>query len=370
LAGPTTDIGAALFLLLQGLEIKRGSVCSNAVEYVAVIAVAINLYFLARCVSKEPLLRGTLISVIGCLTIFISCANLFFELGKIRFFMAHGWSAMDGLRAYLPAIGAVARNDSLTLLLTLFIFVCASSLLAPRSMEWRVGVLFVEVCALSALLLGFESGIYLGIALFAFLTVLFAVLCLRQVGTTVVIQQLGVCVLALVVVLAFGQMKAVWRTGVPFGNAMHTRSATGRVVVWHRAVVFIAEHPVMGVGGYCAPRTMLATKGDFPHRPFTAHSYDGFLEVLEQNGFAGLAFYALWLLGAIWQGISTVRNQKAPTPDRTMIAILTSGVISLLCTDMFYGAIPHAWGPMWAFGCMVGLIASPVERVVPGHEGL
>ena len=109
------------------------------------------------------------------------------------------------------------------------------------------------------------------------------------------------------------------------------------------------------MGGHNAPLTALAYDRPDWQRPYTARSYNWVLQLLENNGVVGLAFFVAILVGGLMAAYRTARRPEVPVFRRQMGVLVVAGVAAVLVRDLTYTSVVLHSGAMSLVWLMLGV---------------
>jgi len=151
-----------------------------------------------------------------------------------------------------------------------------------------------------------------------------------------------------------------------FGMFTIDASAAQRVVTWHRAIVLILEHPVLGIG-FNATRIAQVAHG-WPMIGGGDTAFDGgLLFIMVMTGAVGLFFYLrmLWRVYALSRRIW--RDAARPAADRAQATATAAATVAVVVDSLFTNSLllPFVMQVLWMrWAHLTHLRLEPATRVL------
>jgi putative inorganic carbon (HCO3(-)) transporter len=229
-------------------------------------------------------------------------------------------------RVFGPDQSYIYDNNHLAIALVMVIPLMHFLQLQSKHRVIRLGLLFLQVCTLIAVLASYSRG---GLLALVAMGLLFWWRSPKKVGLGI----LAVSAVAAVFLYAPAQWFERMNT---ISTYQEDASAQGRLDIWAAGLKIVAAHPVLG-GGFRATYSQEIVDRFAPGTRFRA-VHNSHLEVLIENGILGFLCH-LMLIGGTWFSGQRIRKITARRNDmawsRNLAAMLQTSLIGYLVGGTF-----------------------------------
>jgi probable O-glycosylation ligase (exosortase A-associated) len=278
--------------------------------------------------------------------------------GLIKTIMLSGFlMALATLLAQQPgiraAIGTTYDPNDMAMLMVITIPLALTQGLATSNRHWKIICYSCVVLCLLTIIATMSRGGFLGLLAVSIYILKTRLLVLSKKKLLLIVLSIGA------VFLIFSGQDFMARMSSILEDVSSRRAGSGRILVWQRALVLAADHPLLGVGPNCFypayGRYLMEGKflgelaplpGEWaPNKWSVAHS--AYLTVLAELGLIGFIVYMAFIVNA-FRNINSLSLSHAPENERTRISFMLSGLkislIGVLICSLF---LSTAYSPLF-----------------------
>ncbi len=333
------DYGIILFCALQIAGISCGIYPDNSVVYTARVVTAANIYFIMRLsggVGSKPfraLTIGACFMGLG-----LAVVNIPATVERLWEWRRLELANLMSFRAYFSLAGGGTKTDSLTLALVLLPF---SLIILSREKVrlLRIVAMLSAIGSCVVIVMGMSRGVYLGylsLCLAIFTTARAHRIDLSpEVRRWLIVSVIGVALMACCYT-GFGKHLSGEDGG---GASSQIRSISGRLRIWNVTLANITGHELLGIGGGNGALYVLQKSPTAAYQPFTSRTYNWVLEILLQNGIAGVVAFCAIVISTLRSTWRLLRTCGQNPQVREVASIIQGTLVAVLISDLTYTSL-------------------------------